>query len=357
MIYVFLDTALYITGHDGKELIDPAQGYFPHLVRHAKNGTLQLVMPDVTKAEIETRICTAADRCREAISSLTLPLPSVELTPLITKLRKEYDPSAAAEQIRQKLEQFWQETNCRILTVSQIDTEKLNSARSVALRKCHLNEYRAAYVAQALADFRNTQMQPGDTLVAITPYIRHTQYLDGCIPDIRIFSNMHNMQQLLFSRNREMINLLNEGIHELELEERILEELDGFDFNLTTENGSVPIEYEGLEAELEINPETGKPRMEITGYEVIDEGSALLSFEARVKITLLNVTYPVYEYDNFGEIRKVDYITKDHTHTLFLSGWMEIWGKFDAEENIEFVEDVNDLEFDSNTGWLNIESL
>ncbi|MCR4759271.1 MAG: hypothetical protein K5705_03180, partial [Oscillospiraceae bacterium] len=264
MIYVFLDTALYITGHDGKELIDPAQGYFPHLVRHAKNGTLQLVMPDVTKAEIKARICTAADRCREAINSLTLPMPSVELTPLITKLRKEYDPLAAAEQIRQKLEQFWQETNCRILTVSQIDTEKLNSARSIALRECHLNEYRAAYAAQALADFRNTQMQPGDTLITITSSVNHSLYLSSCVPGIRVFSSMHEMQQQLFCRNREMIALLNEGIHELELEERILEELDGFDFSLTMHSASVSLEYESLEAELEINPETGKPRMEIT---------------------------------------------------------------------------------------------
>jgi hypothetical protein len=168
---------------------------------------------------------------------------------------------------------------------------------------------------------------------------------------------MHEMQQQLFCRNREMIALLNEGIHELELEERILEELDGFDFSLTMHSASVSLEYESLEAELETDPETDKPRMEITGYEVIDEGSALLSFEATVKITLLNVTYPIYEHDNFREISEIEYRTEDVTETLRLSGWMEIWGKFDAEENIEFVEDVNDLEFDSDTGWLNTESL
>ena len=41
--------------------------------------------------------------------------------------------------------------------------------------------------------------------------------------------------------------------------------------------------------------------------------------------------------------------------TVLLTGWTDIWGKFDAEDNIEFVEDVNDLEFDNETGSMVID--
>ena len=129
MIYVFLDTNIYIKGHDGKELTDVSQDYFPHLVRHAQNGRLQLVMPAVTKEEIEAHVRIAANRCREAIQSLALPLHSDTLSPLIQQLRKEYDPDAVASEALIRLYTFWENTDCITLDVTEIDVEKIVRAR------------------------------------------------------------------------------------------------------------------------------------------------------------------------------------------------------------------------------------
>lgn len=356
MIYVFLDTNIYIKGHGGKELIDPSQDYFPHLVRHAKNGRLQLVMPTVTKAEIEAHIRIAANRCREAFNALTLPQPSVELTPLITKLQKEYDAAATAEQIRLQYEQFWNNTNCTVLSITQIDTEKIVRARyenkPPFTGKKH-DEYQDAFVLQALEEFRKTNMSGDDALVVISADDAFRAYVQALDPDIPVFRGLHGLFDMWGKTNQAMLDLLNEGIHELELEQHILDELDGFDITLTNEGELLA--YDTMDAAFRTEPETGKPIMRITGYEVMDEGSALLSFEAETEITLTGVEIPEFLYNADGDVCDVSLRTADVTKTVLLTGWTDIWGKFDAEDNIEFVEDVNDLEFDNETGSMVID--
>ena len=190
MIYVFLDTNVYFKGQSGTELIDPAQDYFPHLVRHARKGMLTLVMPAVVRAEIEARIRTAAFRCSNAINALTLPNASVELTPLITKLRAEYDPVAAAEEMQQKFAQFWADTGCIMPEVSAIDTEKIVLARRIYTqpfidRKCDV--YQDACVMQALAEFRKSQMTAADSLVVISRDKSFREYVSALDKDILVF--------------------------------------------------------------------------------------------------------------------------------------------------------------------------
>ena len=124
MIYVFLDTNIYLKGRSGKELTDLTQDYFPHLVRHAQNGRLRLVMPAVTKAEIEAHVRIAADKCREAIQSIALPLHSDALSAYIRQLRKEYDPDAFVSEALIRLYKFWENTEYITLDVTEIDVEK-----------------------------------------------------------------------------------------------------------------------------------------------------------------------------------------------------------------------------------------
>ena len=355
MIYVFLDTNVYFKGLSGTELIDPAQDYFPHLVRHAKKGRIALVMPAVVKAEIEARIRTAAYRCGNAINALTLPNASVELTPLITKLRAEYDPVGTAEEMQQKFAQFWADTGCIVQDVSAIDTEKLMLARSMYTlpfidRKYDI--YRDAFVMQALEEFRKSAMTAEDRLAVISGDQSFCDYVQKLDQDILVFSDLHGLFNLWGKSNTDMIALLNEGIHELELDSRICEELDGFAFSLT--NGESLLQFDDLTPEI-VTDADGKKQMQITGYEVIDTDSALLSFEADVRLTFSGAVIPETVYDTDGDIGDVQFRTADITRTVSLSGWTDILGKFDADDSIDFVEDLNDLEFDSETGSMVID--
>lgn len=349
MIYVFLDTNIYIKGHGGKELTDVSQDYFPHLVRHAQNGRLQLVMPAVTKEEIEAHVRIAANRCREAIQSLALPLHSDTLSPLIQQLRKEYDPDAVASEALIRLHTFWENTDCITLDVTEIDVEKIVRARYANqppfTGRKH-DEYQDAFALQALENFRQTQMEPEDTLAVISADDAFRSYIEALSPEIKVFRGLQGLFDLWGRKNKEMIDLLNEGIHELPLEQRICDLLANGDFSLTSDETDL-LQYEDLIAEIAADPQSGRKQLAITGYEVIDDGSALLSFEASAEVTFLGVSIPQFTYDADGEVCDVSYRTADVTKTVPLSGWTDIFGKFDAEDNIEYVDDMNDLEFDS----------
>ena len=167
-----------------------------------------------------------------------------------------------------------------------------------------------------------------------------------------MFSDLHGLFNLWGKSNTDMIALLNEGIHELELDSRICEELDGFAFSLT--NGESLLQFDDLTPEI-VTDADGKKQMQITGYEVIDTDSALLSFEADVRLTFSGAVIPETVYDTDGDIGDVQFRTADITRTVSLSGWTDILGKFDADDSIDFVEDLNDLEFDSETGSMVID--
>ena len=355
MIYVFLDTNLYLRGHSGKELIDPAQDYFPHLVRHAKKGELRLVMPAVTREEIEAQIRIAADRCRETISRLTLPNASVELTPLITRLRAEYDPIGTAEDMQQKISQFWADTDCTELTVTQIDVEKLKCAQHASgdpTAKAGYSAYRYAYILQALEEFQENSTEEDDSVVVISADEAFRAYITELDPDILVCGSLHGLFDLWGQSNQEMLALLNEGIHELELDSRICEELDGFAFAL--KRGSDLLQFEDLQAAV-VRDDAGKQKLRITGYEVIDADSALLSFEGEVALTFTGAVVPQYIYAEDGSVSDVQFRTADISRTVSLSGWTDILGKFAEDDSIDFVEDLNDLEFDTETGGMVID--
>ena len=355
MIYVFLDTNLYLRGQGGRELIDPAQDYFPHLVRHAKKDELRLVMPAVTKEETEAQIRIAADRCRETISLLALPNASVELTPLIARLRAEYDPIGTAEDMQQKISQFWADTNCMELTVTQIDVEKLKCAQHASgdpSAKAGYSAYRYAYILQALEEFQENSTEEDDSLVVISADDAFRAYITELDPDILVCSSLHGLFDLWGQSNQEMLDLLNEGIHELELDSRICEELDGFAFALKRGNDLLP--FEDLRAEV-VRDDAGKQKLRITGYEVIDSDSALLSFESEVALTFTGTVIPQYIYAEDGSVSDVQFRTADISKTVSLSGWTDILGKFAEDDSIDFVEDLNDLEFDTETGGMVID--
>ena len=349
MIYVFLDTNLYLRGHSGKELIDPAQDYFPHLVRHAKKGELRLLMPAVTREETEAQIRIAAAGCRDTISLLTLPNASVELTPLIARLRAEYDPIGTAEEMQQKISQFWADTECEELTVTQIDVEKLICAQRAAgdaNAAAGSNAYRYAYILQALEEFQENSAGEDDSIVVISGDDAFRAFVQELDPDIVVCSNLRGLFDLWGQSNREMLDLLNEGIHELELDSRICEELDGFPFTL--KSGDDLVQFEELQAEV-IRDDAGKQKLRITGYEVMDTESALLSFEGEVRLTFTGAVIPQYIRSGDGRIRDVQFRTADITKTVLLTGWTDILGKFADDDSIDYVEDLNDLEFDCET--------
>ena len=349
MIYVFLDTNIYLRGKSGKELIDPAQEYFPHLVRHAKKGELRLVMPSAVREAVEARIRITADKCREAICTLTLPNPSVELTPLITRLKAEFDPTGTAEDMQQKIRQFWADTDCTELDVTQIDVEKLICAQRAAGASSagsKADAYRYAFALQALEEFQENSTEEDDSLVVISADDTFRAFVQELNPDILVCSSLHGLFDLWGQSNREMLDLLNEGIHELELDTRICEELDGSPFTL--KSGADLIQYDELQAEI-VRDDTGKPKLRITGYEVIDTDSALLSFEGAVKLTFTGAVIPQYAYDAEGTVLDVQFRTADITKTVLLSGWTDILGKFAEDDSIDYVEDLNDLEFDAET--------
>ena len=150
-----------------------------------------------------------------------------------------------------------------------------------------------------------------------------------------------------------MLDLLNEGIHELELEPRITDELEGFDFALT--DGDTLLEYAGLEPEILKDPQTGHSDMRITGYEVIDDGCALINFEARSVIRFIGVMIPEFLRDAAGNVCDVSYRTADLTKTVSLTGLTYLLGKFDADETLEFVDDVDDLELTEENGSMEID--
>lgn len=349
MIYVFLDTNIYLKGRSGKELTDLTQDYFPHLVRHAQNGRLRLVMPAVTKAEIEAHVRIAADKCREAIQSIALPLHSDALSAYIRQLRKEYDPDAFVSEALIRLYKFWENTEYITLDVTEIDVEKLVKARCSDAPPCtgrKRSEYQDAFALQALENFRQTQTEPEDILAVVSHDGAFRSYVEALSPEIRVFRGMQELFDLWGRSNQEMIDLLNEGIHELPLEERICEQLANGDFSLTN-RGTDLLQYEDLIAEIAADPQSGKKQLVITGYEVIDDGSALLSFEASAEVTFLGVSIPQFACGTDGDVSDVSYRTADVTGTVPLSGWTVIFGKFDADDNLEYVDDMDVLQFDS----------
>ena len=347
MIYVFLDTNIYRRGDGGKELIDPAQDYFPHLVRHAKKGELRLLMPAVTKQDIEAAIRLAADKCRETVSLLTLPNASVDLTPLMTRLKAEYDPIGIAEDMQQKIGQFWADTACEELTVTQIDAEKLVYATSLSGDgNAKPDAFRYAYVLQALEEFQENSTEEDDSIAVISADAVFRAYVQELNPDFILCSGLHGLFDLWGQSNREMLDLLNEGIHELELDSRICDELDGYPFTL--KSGGKLLQFDELHAEI-VRDAAGKQQLRMTGYEVIDADSALLSFAGEVALTFSGAVIPQYTYGADGSVCDVQFRAADITKTVSLSGWTDILGKFADDDSIDFVEDLNDLEFDSET--------
>ena len=113
-------------------------------------------------------------------------------------------------------------------------------------------------------------------------------------------------------------------------------------------------QFEDLQAAV-VRDDAGKQKLRITGYEVIDADSALLSFEGEVALTFTGAVVPQYIYAEDGSVSDVQFRTADISRTVSLSGWTDILGKFAEDDSIDFVEDLNDLEFDTETGGMVID--